>query len=247
MRVLRQSEVNLFLRCGKAWEFRYVKGLVVPPTAALTVGTAVDRAITVNMEQKIKTETDLPIGDVLDACSTEFEKEAPETDWRDSSKEEEKDKAIKCVGVYHEQLAPKISPQTVQQTFTIPTDSGFDISGTMDLTTKNGWVRDSKTAARAGMYSLTGNIQAGIYDLAYQSINHKRAKGFAFDVMIKTKAPKTEIVGGEVTDQHRVFVSETLKKVNEAMNAGIALPASEQAYWCSPGYCGFWSMCKGKK
>lgn len=248
IRTMRQSEINAYLKCGKLWEFRYVQNIVVPPRAALTVGTSVDRAVTHNLEQKIESGVDLPEGDVLDACATAFDKEAKETEFREGdNKDALKDMAVACTKLHHKELAPKIDPAAVQFEFLADVTPTIQVAGTMDIITKGDLIRDTKTAKASGANKLTGNVQAGVYDLGFEGQTGRRAKGFSFDVLVKTKVPKTEIVSGEVTDAHRAFTIDTLTQVDAAMRAGIALPASEQGYWCSPAWCGYWDRCKGKK
>ena len=67
------TQINMFLRCARQYEFRYIKGLRRPPSGALILGKSWHKAVELNYSQKIQTEKDLPIEDVQDCFSDAFE------------------------------------------------------------------------------------------------------------------------------------------------------------------------------
>lgn len=251
IRELHQSEIHTFLKCGKMWEFRYVQGIKTPPRAALTVGRAVDTAITQNLAQKIQTGIDLKESDVLDACASDFDKTSPETEWLDDVPGEQKDVAISCVKAHHKEIAPFIQPETVQEKFILETSAGYNLGGTIDIIDKAGKVRDSKTSK--GKYAedaVFRAIQPALYDFAYEALRGKPSTGFAYDVMIKptkTIPARAQVIEAKVTQDDRNWLFDTIHNVDKAMRAGVALPAPDGSWWCSEKWCGYWSRCKGKK
>src|SRR6185312_5235440 len=250
-RKYHQSEIQTFLKCGKQWEFRYLLGMKTPPKAALTVGSAVDRAVTKNMIAKIQTGELLPKEAVLDAYSTSFDSLKTETAWGDDDPGKQKDVGAQLVAAHSEKLAPGIEPDTVQEEFVIETDGGYDLGGTIDLTEKNGFVVDTKTAKSAyDADAVSTSIQAGMYDFAYEALKKKPAAGFRFDVLIKptkTIGARVQQVSGKVEPGQRTFLFDAINQMHKAISAGVALPAPEGAWWCSPDWCGYWAQCKGKK
>lgn len=251
VRELHQSEIHAFLRCGKLWEFRYVQGLKIPPRAYHTVGRAVDRAITLNLTQKIQSGADLKESEVLDLCSTDFDKESVETEWMDDKPGEQKDLAVACVRAHHREIAPKIHPATVQEKFVLETDAGYNLGGTIDIVEVDDTVRDSKTSkSKYSDDAVYRALQPALYDFAFEALRGRPAKAFAYDVMIKptkTLDARTQIVAAKVTPEDREWLFDTIHNVDRAMRAGVALPAPEGSWQCSPKWCGFWSKCKGKK
>lgn len=246
-----QSEIGTFLKCAKQWEFRYVLGISTPPKAALTVGSAVDAAVTRNLIEKIKTGQDLPSGDVLDAYSTAFDSRSKETEWDDGDEGKQKDMGAKLVAIHHEKLAPGIQPASVQEEFVIETDAGYDLGGTIDFTEKNGVIGDTKTSK--GAYAedaISKAYQPALYDFAYEALHQKPSEGFRYDVLIKptkTIPARTQQVSGKVTPVDREWLFDTINNVHKAIQAGVATPAPDGAWWCSKDWCGYWSQCKGKK
>lgn len=245
-----QSEIETFLKCPRQWEFRYVMGLKSPPRAALTVGSAVDAAVTHNLVEKIKTGQDLPAEAVLDAYSSDFDTKAKETEWGEDDQGKQKDMGAQLVKIHHEKLAPLIQPKTVQESFVIETDAGYDLGGTIDLTETSGVVADTKTSKLAyAEDAISRALQPALYDFAYEALNQKPSTGFRFDVLIKptkTKPPQTQRIEGKVTHEDREWLFDTIGNVHKAIEAGVSTPAANGAWWCSKDWCGYWDRCKGK-
>jgi len=256
-RRLHQSEVQAYLKCGLMWQYRYVDGLKMPPKAALTLGSAVDAAVTKNLQQKIESNLDMPTEAVLDAFSSDFDTRAKETEWDpDEDAGKEKDKGVQMVRAHHEHAAPKIQPETVQESFVIETDAGYDLGGTIDLVEKSGVIADTKTAKAAyAENAIERAMQPALYDFAYEALRGKPAEGFRYDVLVKPTAKKPaeyKPVAGKVTAEDREFLFLTINNVHKAMEAGIAMPAPEApgVWWCSRGWCGYAAICpkfKGRK
>jgi CRISPR/Cas system-associated exonuclease Cas4 (RecB family) len=246
-----QSEIQTFLKCGKQWEFRYLLGIKTPPKAALTVGSAVDRAVTANLIEKLKTGAYLSNEAVLDSYSTSFDSLKTSTEWGEDDAGEQKDIGAQLVSAHSEKVAPTIDPATIQEEFVIETDAGYDLGGTIDLTEKDGTVVDTKTAKK--MYdadAVENSVQASMYDFAYEALKGKPARAFRFDVLVKptkTIGARVQRVEAKVSLSQREFLFDGITQMHKAIQAGVTLPAPEGAWWCSKDWCGYWSMCKGKK
>lgn len=250
-RKYHQSEIQTYLKCGKAWDFRYIQKIVIPPRAALTVGKTVDKTVNVNLTQKVKSGIDLPKLDLLDIAATEFEKESKNTDWGEDDPGQQKDATIEIVTLHSDKVSPIIQPATVQEEFFIETDAGYDIGGTLDYTDKSGLIGDTKTSSRqrASSYTTFRSFQPAIYDFAYGALRGEKSKGFRFDVITKpskTKSSEYLPISGTVTEDDHSWLFSAINNVDKAIRAGVALPAPEGAWWCSKDWCGYWHMCKGK-
>src|SRR5215471_2585282 len=74
------SSLNTFLRCAKQWEYAYVYRFKRPPKLRMVLGAAAHFAVETDLRQKITTQVDLPVGDVLDAFSTSYDLESVEAE-----------------------------------------------------------------------------------------------------------------------------------------------------------------------
>jgi len=252
-RIYRQSEIKTFLQCGRKWEFQYLHKIQRPKRAAASIGSSADAAISANLAQKVTTGTDMPMGEVLEICSKDFDERARETIWdEEDTPGPAKDSVIACVTLHHTQVAPKIKPASVQEQFVIETDAGFDLTGTIDLTETSGVIADTKTSSRqrATSHVVERAFQPALYDFAYRAIRGKPSTGFRFDVITRPTArlpAEYKPVQGQVTEADHEWLFSAVGATDKAIAAGVALPAPEGSWFCSEKWCEYWSLCKGRK
>ena len=228
--------------------FRYEMDIVVPPKSALIVGRANDDCNNFNMEQKIESKTDLKLNEVLDVYNDSFEKNAPGTNWGKDDVGKVKDKGYQMAAVVHEQCSPNIQPVSVQDKFRIETDEGWAVGGTLDVTDVDDYVRDLKTSkANYQDDAIIKGLQPVMYDFAYETKYKKKAKGFIYDIVTKHKEPRYQKMVGTISSHQRGWLFDIIRTMHSQIKAGNFQYASENGWWCSKDWCGYWSMCKGKK
>ncbi|MGH3427713.1 MAG: PD-(D/E)XK nuclease family protein [Mycobacteriales bacterium] len=134
-RQLHQSGVTMFSKCGTQFMFRYIYGIKRPPSAYMICGTATDRAVNANLDNKILTGELLGRDTVTDLAAETVEK-SPDIpaldpvlfDEEDQGKSvqqvigETKDKAVRLVGRHHLDVAPIIQPYRTARKFTVNLD-----------------------------------------------------------------------------------------------------------------------------
>lgn len=240
------------MKCAKAFEFRYLMGVKTPPRSALTIGSSFHSAVAANLTQKKSDGLGLSLEATLSAYSDSFDTLSQETEWGTDDKGASKDLGAGCVEVHHAKVAPKIKPKAIEERFLIPTDQDYDLGGTMDIVEVDNTIRDSKTSSRAPSDAMVfKSIEAALYDFAFEALNEgKKAKRFVYDVIkkpTKSKPAEATSIAGKVTRNDRQWLFDTINTQNQMLKLGLFPPASDQAYWCSKDWCGYWSMCKGKK
>jgi hypothetical protein len=253
-KVYHQSEIKTYLMCGKRWEFEYVHGLRGLSSPEATIGSSADAAISMNLAQKVETKTDLPVEQLLDNCSADFEKRKLETAWDpEDDQGQSKDHAISIVKLFQSKVAPFIRPKRVQEKFLIETDGGFDLGGTIDYRDIDGWIGDLKTTSRqrASSFVVSRSFQPAMYDYAARAIDPVSPHvGFRFDIFTrptKTLPAEYKPVSGVVTSQDHEWLFLSIAQVHSAIQAGIALPSPEGSWYCSAKWCPYWGSCKGKE
>lgn len=249
--IYHQSEIQVYLKCGKMWEFRYQRGIRIAPSAALTIGSSVDAAVSLNLSQKTVTGRDVKTEEVLEAFSTDFESRAEWTNWGQEDPGRQKDIGVQLLKVHHQIVAPKLRPQTVQESFAVQTSEEFDLGGTIDFTEESGTVVDTKTSRSPYDPSVIRRaIQPALYDYAYEALRGRPSSGFRYDVLVKPtlrNAAQVQQISAKLGKPDREWLFETVRQVHRGINAGVAMPAPEGSWYCSPEWCGYWSMCKGRK
>lgn len=212
------SSLKMFVRCPEQWRRRYLLGHKAPPSAALVWGGADHKAVGANYEQKIASEKDLPVGEVQEMFVHELEKGLDDNggaqeilwdgkDFADKTPEQGtalvKDRGVKLVAAYQEQIAPALFPETVEQEFLLPVDGlPIPVKGYIDLTAKRPvlpmfggetmapddgpFVVERKTKAQNRAPGPEDRFQARLYELA-------TGLPVEFQVSVKTAAPRVVV------------------------------------------------------
>lgn len=242
------SQLSMYLRCPAQFMFRYEEGLILPPKSSMTKGKAVHKGQEINYKQKIESKEDLPLDDVKDAVATEFETAAEETEFKpDEDKGKIKDESITLATLYHNEVAPKVQPQYVEEEvyFTIP-DTSINLKGFIDVVQEGGIIRDTKTTAKSpSQETANKSMQLTAYSLAYRTLTGKNEGGLVLDYLINTKTPKVmQLETTRTDDDLKRFISIS-KQVTKAIQSGIYYPNPDN-FMCSEMNCGYWSECQKK-
>jgi CRISPR/Cas system-associated exonuclease Cas4 (RecB family) len=246
------TQVNMFLRCPAQWYYRYVRGLKRPPSGAATLGSAVDTGITYNYQQKIETQEDLALDNVLDAFSTDFEARKPETLWEHNEEPGQvKDDGVRVLSVYHKDAAPKVQPTAVQERVELEIPNfGYRFVAVPDVVERNSVIRDTKVVKRspaknneAFVVAPAHQDQMVAYALAYRVTKEQAEKGCVVDYLVRTKSSKLVQVPFQVTSRHLDYYKNIIGLVARQIEAQIFTPNRQQQL-CSRRYCGYWEECE---
>lgn len=244
----RQSSIADFLKCGIYYQFRHKMGLQVQANSSRTVGSVSDQTFNHILIQKMAGK-EVTVQEALAVASDNFEKARPETVW-DEPADSLKDATLSIVKVFVEQVAPKIQPVAVQETFTHETPEYF-LTGTLDYRESSGVIGDAKTSSpqRASSYQVNHRLQPAMYWWATHKTTGIEPTGFRFDIITRTttRLPDYRFVEGKVTETDIEDLFYAVNRVHTADQAGIYLPAMEGSWQCTKKWCPFWDKCKGRK
>lgn len=247
---LSHSSVSTFLRCPRQWAYAYVEGLRRKPSVALLKGSAVDTGLSLNLEQKIETRTDLPVDDVLQVSEADFrsrvDKEGgvSEIEWDGGNLAKGLDSTINLARLHMVEHAPHIQPVSVQLELHRTLSDGRDFVGYIDFMDEAGNICDWKTGkARMGQSSADTDMQPTAYSFLLD-----KPSNFTFYRAIDTG----KNVSGEVLETSRSemqinWYRDAVDDVSAAIDSGV-FPANPNGWHCSPKFCGFYDMCmSGRK
>ena len=243
--VLSGSSLNTFLRCGKQWEFAYVKGIKRPPNVRMLVGLATHEAIEVDMRQKMDTSENLPIADVIDVYSTAFDRDGAEVEIEaDEPLGPAKDSGIELVKIHRDNVGAHIMPIAVEEQVQFEVN-GIAYSGYLDIVDEHGVIRDTKTSARKLEPDKYRTAMTGYALGWYQKMGRTDMTGMdevvTLDGLIRTKKPyyQQESLTIDGTDVRR-FAS-VVELVNAAILEGTFVPNGLVSGAC--GWCGYNDIC----
>ena len=242
---LSVSQINSYLRCPAQYCLRYVKGITMPPTRGLTVGKVVHSAIEQNYKQKMQSGVDLPLDVIRDITATEFDRQAPLTDWGEDDPGKAKDEAITLASLYHQEVAPTVMPAAVELRVEVEFENvDYSLLGYIDLIDSEGFIRDTKTATRTPSEDeASKSLQLTTYYLAYQINYGCEPAGVKLDYLVNTKTPKYVQLQAARTQEDVDRLLRLIGYVAGAISAGHFYP-NPTSFLCSEKNCQYWQHCQ---
>lgn len=241
------SQIYMWVRCPRQWEFRYVKGLKSPPSGALIEGGCYHKALETNFRQKIISFNDMPVDECLDVFSDEWENRLSEeelVDWGGKPPGFHKDEGISLVTEYMASTSFSVQPVSVEEV-AVSEIAGVRFVCIPDMVDTRNIVIDHKTAARAYSkvdvdYDIQASAEAFVLGRPIVFHNH---------VAVKTRIPYIQIAKSYRTREDIEWWYNMATGIVRQMKIGIAPPRSIDAfgkagYWCSEKYCGFYNACR---
>lgn len=244
---ISSSQLTMWMRCPKQYEFRYIKDVKIPPRISMARGTSAHRAWEVDHLQKVQSKENMAIDDVKSVYSDEFDKRATEIEiMPDEDAGKIKDEGVRMVEVYHENISKRVQPIAAEEPFTIDLH-GFQMKGVIDLITDAGEIRDAKTSSKKkSEIPFDHYIQMAIYAKAKPEYDN-----FILDnAIVSPKKSELESLTLNRSDLPFDRVERYMEAFSESLTKGIFPPTSPDAWVCSAKWCGYHTMCPyftGKK
>lgn len=244
------TQISMFVRCRAAWMFRYIWGKTVKPKSAMMRGRCVHKAVAVDYTQKVQSKVSLPVADVLDAYSDAYESESGDVAWKDTEDAGKvKDGGVRVLELYHSEVAVKVQPVDVEQSFQMDItwvaddeDKIVKFKGVLDVMDDVGGITDLKTCAQ------TPKVPGG--DATQQVIGYTMGKEAMGDqptsahlhYLVALKTPKIVQFDVPVTESRKKFFLTQIPKIVTSMESGNYYAARGNR-WCSETACGYHSLC----
>ena len=260
--------------CGVRWQFRYggtfgitEQNIIMPPAVPMAIGTAVHKAVEVNMRHKmhVKDGSLLPVELVTDAARDEFTKIATTEQLYLAPDEafdlrktigQAIDQATQLARVHYCEVAPKINPLDVERRFVISMpDYPFDLKGQIDLVEKDGIIRDTKTKNTIPPKHWPQTMQMAMYAVAWKidpQLGNRVAlpSKVAIDCLVKHKAaPEAITVEAAPEESWLKPLFRRIQQFAELIDAAridkrqVFTPAKPEDPLCSRRFCPFWRRC----
>jgi len=240
------THVNMFLRWGRQYYYRYIQNMKIPPAGAVTLGQSVHKAIDFNYNMKKQTGKDEPLSILEDIYHEEFALRKEMTDWQEDEKPEEVEKeGRKLVKVFYQDLAPTTYPKEVEKEFCLTfEDADFEFRGFIDLITEDEILIDHKTSGKSmSESSLRQDLQLSAYAFAFDMLLGHPPKEVGFDVLVRTKTPKSQRLRTIKTQDDFNFFLSHLSIIVDSIRKWVFLPASPGSWICSERFCGYLQLC----
>lgn len=247
---LHQSHLSLMYSCPKAYEYRYVMGIKGPPSGVLVTGSATHKSAEENLRHKMSNGELLAEDEVCDISRDEANRIIGEEGLQPGADDEGSietvsgkivDQAIQLSILHHQEVAPNITPISVERTFVLELE-GFpvDLAGTMDIEEVNK-VRDIKTYKKSPTQNFVDtSLQLSMYGLAKKTIDGMNPEELWLDVLVKTKEPKLKQFCTTRTDADYASLLKRVDLACKQIESGLFQPCSPDNWMCSQSYCPYW-------
>lgn len=239
------SQAAMWLRCQAQWKYRYVDGLKSPPSAALAFGKAFDNMS--NAVYSLKMVTGETANDTADLFAAEWDKAKVQVElWEDEDPAKLLDQGTTLATLWRNDIAVTVQPVGVQVPANLIADDGTQIHGIVDTVAQVGdnhkVVHELKTKAKSmSEADIQRSLQVPIYA---EAVGTNQVQ---WDVAVKTKVPKTQVIQTTVTPRDvRGAVSQLVgarRQINASVQSGDFLP-NRQNMMCSKRWCAYWEQCE---
>jgi len=255
LRHLSPSSYDQFIRCPAQWDLVRIQGIKIPPAIAMLVGSGMHGAAEVNFKQKITSGVDLPVADFRDAAATRYRQEAEKAGVsvpRDELPElkrllvEGKDRAVRFAECMAKDVAPTIQPIAVEHKVLFqPPDLPIPWFGVLDIATRSALL-DWKTSAKKWTEGREHReTQPTVYDALYRfEFGTVPTLGFGVFTDSTKFGPIYDLRETTRTPGDWESLQLGARTMIRMVQAGLFPPAVPGSWWCSPKFCGLWSVCQ---
>ena len=254
---LSPTQIDMYLRCGQQYYFRYVLGVKSPPGVNLVDGGSHHDTLDNNNKYKIKTGRDRPVKYLVQKFCDTFNTEAktiPKREWRLA--ETTKDKVInrgKLIQTqYHKHFAPHLIPKFCEYEVMFKIGE-VDVLGYVDVGGTYLHVKgvfDYKTSTKLKSDNeLKGSVALSHYgwgtlDLLGNSLKDPPHVGYC--ILKKTGDSKPLFQSTPLTAHRIKWYRQQVLSVANSISLGSFPVRSAVGWECCEKYCGYWSRCRGK-
>jgi len=248
------SQYSKWKTCAKSYEFRYVQGLDTPASVNMFRGTAVHAGAEAAHLHMIEHKAVPALEEMRAKVSDAFEAgKAQIQDWEGEQPGAVKDLSLKLYEKYHVENLPKLRPVAAEEGFAVKVGT-VPVTGYIDLVERHsgfGQPSDNDPLLVADLKTSSAKWSAGDVEKDTQLTLYSIVKTTPFVridnlVTLKSGPAFHRFESNRSTDQQRVF-QEDFEETAEFVRRGVFPKAPIDSWACSSKWCGYWSMCRGRK
>lgn len=247
---LSYSSISSYLYCGASWRFKYIEKIKTPTSPELVTGSAFHETV----EKFIAGGHQ---GNLLDMWNENWKKqiEGQEVDWGTSTPEHhcnegvrilsspDIQKGILSIKAGFDDNGPRIERKIELRVPGVP----IPIIGFIDIITDSGVPADFKTSKSSWSADKALNETQPLFYLAALNQAGIQTPGWRFRhfIFVKTKTPQFQVLEHVHNPGQLMWLFQMIRNAWRAIEAGV-FPENPTGWLCSPGWCNYWSLCRGK-
>jgi len=242
---LSYSSISSYLACGQAWKYHYLDKVPTPTSPELVFGSAFHGTIETFIGSGHQ-------GNLVDLWQENWVKQLetnPEITWEKDTPEDYCNLGVKMFADENIQrgiLSIKSDRIETKVELRVP-DVPVPVVGYIDVITEDGIPGDFKTSRFAWNNDRAlGETQPLFYLAAMNQLGiHTHNYHFRHFVFVKTKTPQFQAIEHVYNAGQLFWLFGMIRRVWQAIEAGC-FPLNPTSWKCSPQFCDYWSMCRGK-
>ncbi len=251
---LSYSSINSYLTCPRSWKFKYVDQVPSKTTSSLAFGSAVHTAI----EAVIRTRTLGAPVDILTewsaAWNRQLEREpfvpddgdTPESLHNDGVRlltNERVSEAILGLRATIWNGEPVIEHRVELRVPGVP----IPVIGYIDAIDENGTPMDFKTSSKSWSGDKASlEVQPLFYLAALNQAGIHHQYRFRHVILVKTKTPAVQVFGTQFLPGQLFWLMQMIVHVWRAIDGGH-FPTNPTSWRCTPTWCEYWALCRGRQ
>jgi hypothetical protein len=257
--VMSPSQVGMYQRCPRQFEFRYIQEVVEAPGISMVKGTAIHKGAEVSHRRMIETGSPPDVKEAMQAVADCFATESLFIEnWEGYAPGVVKDKAVASYAAYHHQALPRLRPIHAEKTFAIKVGC-VPVRGVIDLIDS---VKDTEMSLENDpdnprMVEVVSDLKTTTKKWPEQKIRYTHQLTFyalaedtnkvRIDFLVDLKAgPRYEQERSVRTLQDKLLLIEDVEQVASMVKKGD-FPRCDPTSWaCTHKFCGYYERCRGK-
>ena len=259
---LSASSISTMLKCPMQFYYRYVQDIVIPPGAALVTGSVAHKSFEQYYNLVIQANDRLTEEQAGEMAAAEFDAYISGSEVAMTQQEKDKAKPDVVVSKYVKHIASGVTPIACEEQFKVAMPCGVDILGFVDLKHRlsdgGTGIIDYKITNKAwSIGTLRNSIQfmlysmlTGLHDVQVHNITKTKYKPFADE---SPEVDGVRKVASNMQVLHHNFDASILRhldtlveSVATSISSGIFIPCDPSSWCCTPEWCGYWNLCRGR-
>lgn len=265
MLTLSFQKINTYSRCGLQYYFRYVEGIIIPPSVEMVVGRAFHKSVESFYKKKKEIcenpELDFLLSIYSDELDKGFEEELLLDEYeiekgKNKIKGEYKDKGTRTLKLYYQEKAIHIAPQLIEIEFTIPLEdvvkytfngdfSSEDfknvfLTGYVDLVSDKKVIDHKTRKTRPSSNEADKSQQLTIYTLGYKELTGELPEKVVLENIILPAGNdfgKIITLESKRTEEDINRLLRRILRIVDGIRKGVFIPPDQGSWACS--YCGY--------
>lgn len=242
---LSTSRILAYLHCPRSHFYKYVADLEYKlPNSKMTRGIVFHNTMKFNYHQKYRSHEDLPVADLKEYFSEDFDQ--VETDFMGDDPGKVKDSGIAALAEYQSVIAPRVQPVEVEESFVMDFKNvPWNFQGKIDLVDNAPTLIETKTTSR-GLSSPKQDhlIQTSFYTLAYKRRKQIPDARTRIDYSVCGQQKQRVIsFDVQITKSHERSVLNLLAMVAKGIENDVWFHNRIDNF-CTRRYCQYWRECE---